>query len=73
MLYTITSPFVVRTASSLTLYTVLTYFLLVLFAAVMFIPVGCLTHSYFRRSIAPAAPPSAGVHQPAGKDHVVGV
>ena len=73
VLYTVTSPFVVRTTSSLTLSTVFLYLLITLFAAMIVIPLACVAHDYFHHWISPPAPPVAGTPRQTGSDHVVGV
>ncbi len=73
VLYSITSPFVVRTTSSLTPRTVVLYLVLTLFAAMILIPLACLAHDYFRHWISPAHPPVGGTPRQTGSDHVAGV
>ncbi|MBI2219690.1 MAG: hypothetical protein HYU53_00585 [Acidobacteria bacterium] len=72
VLYSITSPFVVRTTSSLTVRTGFLYFVLTLFAGMIAIPLACLAHHYFRHWIPAAAPPASGTPRETDKDDVVG-
>jgi hypothetical protein len=73
VLYTVTNPFVVTAARSLTLRTVALYLLVTLFGAVIVIPLTCLGHDYFRHWISPAAPSPRDVSRPSGSGHVAGV
>ncbi len=73
VLYSITSPFVIRTTSSLTVRTAFLYLMITLFGAMIVISIACLAHDYFRHWISPAAPPSVGTPRQTGRDHVVGV
>jgi hypothetical protein len=53
VLYSMTTPFVVRTTSSLSQRTVLLYLLVTLVAAAVLVPLICLAHDYFRHWISP--------------------
>jgi hypothetical protein len=71
VLYTMTSPFVMRTASAMTLRTVVLYLVIVLLLASVILPLACLAHDYFRhwispRPAAPAGPSASGSHHVAG-------
>ena len=51
LLYTVTTPFTMRTERALLLRTVALYGTLVFMLSLVFVPLGCLVHSYFRREI----------------------
>ncbi len=73
VLYAVTSPFVVSAARSLSLRTVALYLLITLFAAMIVIPIACLTHDYFRHWISPAAPSPRDLSRPSDSGRVAGV
>jgi hypothetical protein len=73
VLYSITSPFSVRTTSSLSLRTTLMYLLVTLFAAMIVIPLACLAHDYFRHSISPTHPAHTDTPPASGTGHVAGL
>lgn len=54
VVYTVTTPFMVRSTSGLSFATTLLYLFVALMAAVIIIPLACLAHEYFRHWIAPA-------------------
>ncbi len=72
VLYSVTSPFVVTAARSLSLRTVALYLLITLFGATIVIPIMCLAHDYFRHWISPAPAPR-DLSRPSGSGHVAGV
>jgi hypothetical protein len=53
VVYTVTTPFLVRTTSALSFSTMLLYTIAVLLAAMIMIPLACLAHDYFRHWISP--------------------
>jgi hypothetical protein len=50
--YTVTTPFVVRSTSSLSFASSMLYFFVVLLVAMIVIPLACLIHFHFRRELA---------------------
>jgi len=69
VVYTVTTPFLVRTTTALSLSTLLLYGIVIMFMAVILIPLACLAHDYFRHWIAPArvaAPRGGPPPAPAG-------
>jgi hypothetical protein len=60
VLYSIMSPFSVRTTSSLSVRTSLLYLFVTLFGAMIVIPLACLAHAYFRHWISPTHPAHTG-------------
>jgi hypothetical protein len=73
VLYSITSPFSVRTTSSLSLQTALLYLFVTLFAAMIVIPLACLAHDYFRHWISPTHPAHTDTPPASGTGHVAGL
>jgi hypothetical protein len=73
VLYSITSPFVVRTTSSLSSQTVMFYFFVMLFAAALILPVSCLAHDYFRHWISPSHPAPDSHPRDTGTGRIAGV
>ena len=73
VLYTVTSPFVVRATHSLSLRSVFVYFVMTSFAALFLIPIACLMHDYFRHWISPTAPSPRDVSRPSDRGRVAGV
>jgi hypothetical protein len=57
VLYTVTSPFIVRATSALTLRTVLLYLLITLLVSAIVVPALCLAHDYFRHWVSPRQAP----------------
>jgi hypothetical protein len=53
VVYTVTTPFLVRTTSALSFSTMLLYTIVVLLVAVIMIPLACLAHDYFQHWISP--------------------
>jgi hypothetical protein len=70
VLYTVTSPFFVKTTSALTLRTVLLYLIMILLISLIAVPALCLLHRYFHHW-SPSRPPAGG--PPAGAPRVAGV
>jgi hypothetical protein len=74
VLYTITSPLLVATRSSLTWRTILFYLAIIMFVALIAIPLSCLVHAYFRESISQAGPPKTdGTTRERDARHIAGV
>lgn len=68
LLYTVTTPFTMRTERALSLRTVALYGMLVFMLSLFVVPLGCLIHSYFQREI---THPETGA-RPAGRARGVG-
>ncbi len=73
VLYSLTSPFSVRTTSSLSIRTALLYLFVTLFAAMIVIPLACLAHDYFRHSISPTHPAHTDTPPASGTGRVAGL
>jgi hypothetical protein len=56
VVYTVTTPFLVRKTSGLSLTTTLLYLFVVVLMALIVIPLACLAHDYFRHWISPSEP-----------------
>jgi hypothetical protein len=63
VLYTVTSPFVTRTMSSLTMRSIGFYFLVTMFLTLLVVPAAILAYDYFRHWI---SPPREGTRVPVG-------
>jgi hypothetical protein len=55
VIYTVSSPFVIRKTSALALSTLVLYIVVVLMASMIVIPLACLGYDYFRQSTLPAS------------------